>query len=468
MIMQTVWRSLGRILFISVLLFFGCAPKEPTLEERVAQAEALLDAGQIDAAIRLLNVCQEQAPERVDVLEALAFAHSAQGDVLFSSMIFIQIAELVPERPEYRLYAAESLREAGDDTAAIVQYRMYLLTQPKDTAIWVTLADIYEAKGNLPDALECLLAAEQIKSRPKQKIRIGDLYLRRANLAQAQAWFSRAVEDRDARDEALLGLLETAIRAKRFVDGEALVERLDAEYPGRLDETELAELRPQLKEWRRRQDEAAAALAAIEERPALETPPVAEAVDQEVEEEVSATESVEDSTPASPEAEITEAPELVATEPPPPPSKLDQARELRSAGDRKGSIRLLKQVLVEDDSAPELWAELSETYLEEGEARWAQATANEAIRRDPLNPKWVLYYLRAAQETLSPDRLISEMESALRRFPKQPDLMLVLARAHAKQGNVRNARLLYESFLREAPNHPQRAEAESELFQAGG
>jgi tetratricopeptide (TPR) repeat protein len=471
------WKHPGWILFILLLLFSGCGPKEPTLDEKIAQAEALLDAGQLEAAIRLLNNCQEEAPERVDVLEALAFAHSAQGDPLLSAMIFAQIAELVPDRAEYRLYAAESLREAEEDEAAIEQYRMYLLTHPRDTAVWGTLANIYEDNGSLPDALECLLAAEQIQSRPDQKMRIARLYLARANLAQAQAWFSRTLDAPAMRDGALLGLLETAIRAKRFADAEALMVRLDAEYPGKMDQSDLAELRPQLVEWRRRQDAAQAALAAMEERKAMERQEaeIQEQVAQERVDEAAAGEAG-----SQPEVQDSERPANETEESAPvveetvdTPAQVEEtpliiARRLRDSGDYSGAVKLYKQLIVENDALPDLWAELSEVYFEMGQARLAQATASEAMRRDPTNPKWVLQFLRAAQSTLPPSRLIEEMEAALRRFPDQPEIMLVLARVYAGQGNQRNARLLYERFLDLAPFHPQRAQVENELFQLGG
>lgn len=438
------------------------------MEEKVAQAEALLDAGQIEAAIRLLNLCLEEAPQRVDVLETLAFAHAAQGDPLFAAMIFIQIAELVPERAEYRLYAAESFREGGDEAGAIEQYRVYLLTNPSDISVWVTLADLYEERGALGDALECLLASEQIEGRPRNKIRIGRLYIARTNLAQAQAWFSRALEDPATREPSLLGLLETAIRAKRFADAEALLQRLDAEYPGRVDQTELAVLRPQLQAWRRHQDEAAAALAAIQERPAPAAP--AEAVESPAVSESSETAAAEPPPPGETADTGAEIPPPVAEEPAivPPADKAEQARVLRDSGDLRAAVNSFKQALVEDDARPDVWAELSEVYLDLGEDRWAQATASEAARRDPTNPKYSLQYFRAAQRTLPPERLIEEMEAALRRFPGQPEIMLVLARAYAEQGSSRNARILYEAFLREVPDHPLRTKVEAELLSIGG
>ena len=91
------------------------------------------------------------------------------------------------------------------------------------------------------------------------------------------------------------------------------------------------------------------------------------------------------------------------------------------------------------------------------------------MRRDPGNPKFVLQFLRAAQRTMDGDRLIREMEAAYRKFPQEPKVVLVLARAYADEGNRRNARILYQKFLElVSPDDPTHAEVQSELIRVGG
>lgn len=498
-IMRLAWKPFYIIGFSLFLVFAGCAEKEPPVDELVAQADALLDAGQIESAIRLLERSQERAPERVDVLEALAFAYAAEGDPMLASMNFLKIAELVPEQPEYLLYAAESLIEAGDLKGAIDQYRTYLEGQPEDRAIWVTLADIQISQGRLNEALEALLAAEQVEPRAPQRLTIAELYLRKNNLAQAQAWFARALEgDPDLRDEALLGLLETAVRSRRFGDAQELLKQLDAEYPGRLEQSEIDNVRDQLMEWRQRREVARQAVAALDERGlampeetaapeapetgAASAPPSGDLVAEDV---------PPSSVPAEPDVQPEEEVNLDTTD----TSALDpvrrqtatdvsigpiasqnrvgdllrMARSKLSAGDVMSAIDLYKESLVLDDAQPAVWAELSEAYLQSGNGRWAQATASEAMRRDPENPRFALQFLRAAQRTMDPQRLLQEMERAYRNFPRQPEIVLVLARAYAEQGNARNARLLYSQFLEIAPSdHPSRPSAEAERMQLGG
>lgn len=472
------------------------------------QAEELLDAGQIENAILILEKSQERAPERVDVLEALAFAYAAKGDPMLASMTFLRISELVPQRPEYRLYAAETLLNAGDPKGAVAQYTSYLEVRPEDRPVWVTLADLYISQGRLNEALDALLAAEQIEARSQQRIAIGELYLRTGNLAQAQAWFARSLEgDSDYRDEALLGLLETAIRSKRFADGEALLAQLDGEYPGRVEQSDLENVRDQLQEWRRRQDAAREAVAALEaqrpeivlneEMPSSDQPSREQSAGEEPNEEP-ATVPTARQPAVIPESAVTEAvaaPPVQPggaepSEPEPAPGEtgrvatesyagaipadsaaadhLSLARARRNEGSLDQAIRHYKKALILNDNQPKVWAELSESYLRAGNDRWAQATASEAMRRDPENPKMVLQFIRAAQRTMESQRLLQEMERAYRNFPNQPEIILVLARAYRDNDNFRNARLLYQKFIEVVPaDYPALAEVEAELRSLG-
>ena len=477
-IMRIAWRPFYCLGFILMLIFSGCGDRQPPIGELVGQAEALMAAGQIENAILILERCSERDPERVDVLESLAFAYAAQGDATLASMTFLRIAEIVPQQPEFLLYAAESLLQAGDSKGAVSQYEAYLEIRPGDRAIRVTMADLHISLGRANEALEALLVAEQIESRPQQRIRIGELYLRRNNLAQAQSWFSQALEGGAVvRDEALLGLLETAVRARRFADAEQLLARLDAEYPGRLDQSPMDGVRDQLQEWRKRQNAAAEAVAALDSRPGF----VEEREAQVDEEESVAVDpwpipESDPPEPASPPVEVAqqlEPPVEVADERMANESLsrdlVSQARSLRADGSITEAIHHYKRALVLNDSQPEVWAELSEAYLETGNDRWAQATASEAVRREVDNPKWILQFLRAAQRTMESDRLVAEMETAYRRFPENPEVILVLARAFAGGGNERNARLLYYKFLRLVPDdHPNRISVQEELRRIGG
>jgi len=500
------WKSLRVLGFIFSAFLAGCGEKEPTVGELVERAERLLEAGRVDNAIILLTEAEERAGERVDVLEPLAFAYAAKGDPTLAALTFTRIAEKVAERPEYLLYAATSLLDADDRKGAIARYREYLQRRPDDRAIWVTLGEVLRESGRQGEALEAYLAAERIESRSAQQLAIGQLYLRAENLAQAQSWFARAAGGGpDIRGRALLGLLETAVRGGRFADAEKLVEQLDAEFPGRLDQSPLDSVRDQLVDWRERQEAARKAAEAVAvdppDRGGESAESLGEAEPRESGEELASEASVaaapeedgEEETgaaaapsPSSGEvAERSAAGEAVDSEEssatreesavvevaPAEQARrhLTAARAAREGGNLQEAIGHYRRSLVLDDSKATVWAELSEAYLTAGQDRWARATASEAVRRDPDNPRRVLLELRAAQSSLGQEVFLRKLEAAHRRFPDTPRITLVLARAWREAGNPRNARLLLREFLEQVPaDHPERAAVEAELQQLGG
>ncbi len=475
--MRIVWNSIIVSGFIFFLLFSGCGKKEVPVDELVLQAEALLDEGQIDAAVLILENCQEREPSRVDILEPLASAYSAQNDPYMAAITYKMIADLVPEQSEYLLFSANSLIEAQDMQGAVARYQEFLAVRPDDRAVWIGLAEMLAGVGRMGEALEAYLAAEELESRPQQQVAIGELFLRSQNLAQAQVWFARAVEGgADIRDDALLGLLETAIRSRHFSEAEALLRQIDAEYPGLVNQTPLDSVRDQLAEWKKRRAAAQAALAALEEHEMeISQPEVTQPVVEEP--EVVTTEPAPEQPPVE-EPVVEEEPEIVSTVPviEEAPARVDsedellvKARNYNREGNLPEAIRHYKQALVKNDNQPEVWAELSNVYLESGSDRWAQATANEALRRDPDNPKLVMQFLRAAQRTMDGRKIIIEMEDAYRRFPEHPGIVLVLARAFADQGNTRNAILLFERYLILVPlSDRERPSVEMELERLRG
>ena len=70
---QIAWKQITYLGFILILIFSGCAEKEATIEEIILQAEDLQNVGQFDGAIVLLEEGLEREPNRVDLLEELAF-----------------------------------------------------------------------------------------------------------------------------------------------------------------------------------------------------------------------------------------------------------------------------------------------------------------------------------------------------------------------------------------------------------
>jgi len=486
-----------RIPQVIICLFFfsffsGCGEKELSTEEIAIQAEQLLDAGQSDAAIRILEARLEIEPERIDLLEPLAFAYIASNDPVMSAMTFSRIAEITPERVDARIWAAQSLKEAGDNSGAVNQYKLYLEQSPSDRSIWITLAELEEDLGNLSQSLDAYLRADAIQPDGFTQMQIGRLYLALGNVAQAQRWYAFSLEQGEPhRGPALLGLLETSIASKQFKSADTIISQLDSEYPGLLDQSQISDVRDQIAEWKKRREEAELALKELEKprEIVVETPeeiqeemPVATEVSDEIDTELPSTEN-EDSiteTPPTVEEEIasnasenleisgaeeSSEPEVLERQQPSTPQEwLDLARLSRENGQIEEAISAYKRYLVTYDERADIWGELSQAYYQNGNYRWAQATASEAMRRDPFNPDYMLLLLEAAKETMTPRSLMKEMEKAYRKFPNDPPVILVLATANLENRNYRNAQFLMEHFLDITPlNHPERPQVEAVL-----
>ncbi|MGE9294115.1 MAG: hypothetical protein ACQKBW_10920 [Puniceicoccales bacterium] len=116
------------------------------------------------------------------------------------------------------------------------------------------------------------------------------------------------------------------------------------------------------------------------------------------------------------------------------------------------------------ESAPTYY-ELSRAYYAIGQWQQAELYASEAMRRQPRNIQYRAQYLRSIQKSQTRQRLMEELVAAYEAFPDSPDIALALARGYDKiEGNPRNARIMYETFLDMAPpEHPKRAEIEELL-----
>ncbi|MCC5839378.1 MAG: tetratricopeptide repeat protein [Opitutales bacterium] len=458
--------------FAAVFLLAACSRPLPTLEETLERAESFLALGEFSSAIDLLEAFDEREPGHAVIVETLAEAYAGHGDFASASFNFIRLADMNPDDPLPLLFAASALREGGDHAGAVAIYDRYLRERPDDIATARAVAALHIERGNRSAAIDTLLRTNQAVPSGAIQVAIGRLFLDGRNLGQAQDWFASALRQQDeTRPEALLGLLETALAANRPADAETLLRQMDAEFPGAFDRSSLAGQRRELVEWRRRQDEAREAAAALararqRERETAPTVPAEPLPSPEVEVAV-----VPSPPPAEPDpAPVPATPRPTPTPAPPPPpgpsaSAADRGIAALQRGDAAAAIPLFRDALRDDRENADLWMNLSEAQFLAGDFDWAMASASEAMRRQPNDVRPLMQFLRAAQQTLPPDRLIRELEQAKRRFPQSADITLALARGYARVGNnPRGARIFFNEFLALAPaDHPERASAEREL-----
>lgn len=462
-------------LLVATFFLTGCSRKSPEMLEKERQsyisqqltaATELTMSGQLDQAIELLENLDSKYPGESKVWEAMAFAYASKSDHTLAAFYFDQSARQHPDRSDLFLFAAQSYRASGDLASAIQALDSYLALEPQDAHSWKTLAETHLALGRHPDALNAYLQAfRHSPTQPdsKESLEVGKLYMKLNNLAQAEAWLNAALERPD-RDNAHLGarlnLLQIQLHRKNWEAAEKQIREIDALDPKALENSPLATSRKQLEEWR----EAQAQLAREQEALRLQREAEAERLRQNLQAAEQPSPAPEATAPSEPpsEPQAEEPPPAMVSEatppPPPEPTPFDRARALREEGKLLDAIYLYRRALAEVPDNPEGWFELSQVYYERENYAEAEIAASEAMRREPSNVRYTLQFLRSVQKGQPSDRFMRELARAKERFPKSPEVTLALAQGYEViQQNYRNARILYEEFLRLAPDHPRRA-----------
>ncbi len=121
---------------------------------RLAEAEALLDAGQAQEALAVLQELAAAAPDDRAVHMALGRALAAAGQTEAALDEFESIAEQWPDYPWARVRRAELLEQTGDRRAAIRDFRTAARIAPDDADVRFALAYALARDGQRNAAIE--------------------------------------------------------------------------------------------------------------------------------------------------------------------------------------------------------------------------------------------------------------------------------------------------------------------------
>ena len=473
--LKYIEKNLTALFLAAVCLVIpGCAEPQPTLEESLRLVNQHLAAGRPEQAISLLESLDAKFSNRIEVLEPLGFLNAEMKNHTVAAGYFIQASRAAPTRREFLLYAAQSYKLANNPQDATNQYYLYLDTNPTDSSIWKNLGELQQESGDMTAAIKAYLESYRHQADGEIAVRLGKLFDLADNQPQAKSWLQTALQLKDGAEEnAMLGLLELAIKQKDFTTAVALVKNIDENYPDRLDVSHLASMREELKKWREQQVELYRELKE-QERVTHEFHERASFAD--IENKISA------SSPEAGPLEIQRIPQTmgrntivdrtresaldvsVAPRTKNPQNLLAEARRHNEAGQYKLAIREYREILRIYDQSAEIWSELAHVYSSVNQPLWARLISMEAIRRDPTNLNYTLQYLDLAPQTQTPQRYFKELLQAKKKFPQSPDITLALARANNTiMDNPRLAAGLYREFLEMAADHPKRADVVVEL-----
>ncbi|RKX36376.1 MAG: hypothetical protein DRP71_00290 [Verrucomicrobia bacterium] len=462
-----------RNLFTAVLacLLVGCASKEEIFNRSFQQANDMADAGEFAAAIEILVPLNEEKPDFMPVVEALAFAYAGNGDHTLAAWHMIQLADLDPSQPDLRLLAAESLETAGDPIAAIEQYRIYVKTDSQDSQAWNHLAGLYRETGNARGAVESLLSKQTLDPSEETAFELAELFRQLNNPPQAQVWYATAARQSGPHEnEARLNLLELSISEGDFEAAEQLAGSMSGGLNDPAQQGLLDDYRRQIDAWRSSQAsmkkarEEQALLATQVERLRLEQQRIAADNVRQAEVDAAARRAEEETIETVVSAPVAHPSTQAA---PGPEQKGD---ELAAQGDPQGAAVAYWKAVGQDDTRPELWLKLTNAYRALRQWPEAEACLLEARRRDRQNPDIEIIYLEIIRQTRPYDQFLDEVESSRSRFPQDPDIAIRLADALSATGQdtIRAIRA-YEDFLLLAPpDDSRRQQAQNTLNRIRG
>jgi len=479
------------ILVGSLLLLVGCSDPEARFGEEIERAGSLIEEGRYDEAIEVLNALNEQFPDRGRVLNEMGRAYEGAGEGFFAGLFYEQAGRADPNYGESLFAAARFFRAEGDRSRALAVIDDYLELYPDDAEAWRFSGELLGDSRRFQSALSAHLRAERLDGparNPEYAATMGELYLHAGNLAQAEAHFQTALDEAPGdRFRALMGLLGTTYRREDYPRAEEVLNLLNEEFPGAVESSALAIAQEQILVWRLQQEALAEQIAALEDRTEVEgsSSEANATVGEEPASSGESEDSVQDGLAVDPQGggkfagiddgsladgpviageEPEPEPEPLPPPPPPEPSTFEKAVAAREEGDFDAAVSLFWKAVQETPEDSLVWAELSKTYLMEGDSENAEIAILEALRRDPESLQYTLSYLNVVQQSRSRSRFMEELENAYNRIPNSPDIVLAMARAYAQPGgNPANAAYFYREFLEMAPSHPEVVAARREL-----
>lgn len=411
--------TLHCILTIFIIIVAGCSSKDQELsaieiqesiDEQIAIAKEYLSNGKNSQAITLLEDLQKQYPNMINTIEALAFAYTDIGDSRLAAFYFEQIIKKAPTLCEYRIFAAQAYMDAKDYTEACRNYKNYLDFFPNDRTTWKALAKAYELDKKDQLALEGYLKAEELTLSPSTEqdaLKIARLHNKAKNAREAKTWYHLVLAHNPESIEAYTRLLKLEIQSGNWTEAQKHLTKLQSFPAKKVDPAFISLAKDVLLKKPKFVDTKQSATATK-----------AQSIKEKLQDH------------------------------------LHEAKEFRANGDFASAIESYKKALSINSKRASIWHEMSLSYSENNDIENAALAAEEAIDREPENIAYTFNYLKILKAISSDQKLLEELIRAKEKFPNSPEITLSLAQVHHKiDGNLHNAKSLYEEFLQQAPNH---------------
>lgn len=122
------------------------------VDPQLAQAAALLRAGQVSQAEAACRAVLEQSPHNGPAVHLLGLIRNGAGDIAGAEQLIRTSIEIDPQRPEFRINLAMLLRQAQRLQDAEQVCRGVLTMQPDHALAWAILGSVLGDQFRLPEA----------------------------------------------------------------------------------------------------------------------------------------------------------------------------------------------------------------------------------------------------------------------------------------------------------------------------
>lgn len=480
--------KMGGLLLLGLLLLTGCSSRETRFAEKMEQANENLENGEVLKAIKMLEQLKTQYPGHPQILELLAFSFVEAKDFYTGAFYFNQLAKTYPENIDYYLYSAQAWVNAGDTEAAIQDYEAYLLENQSDWNTWEKIGDLYLETGQKSKAIHAYSNSSRIKPDSELDLKAALLANEIGNLRQAETGYERLLTAKDPKiaKEAHAGLIQIKHKRRQWEEVEKLVTSIEKRFPDLLDSPDIQAVQKDYATFNKAKIEEAQRIKEEEERRQRVLDQERQRAERLAAARRAATlQSQEESQPREevpPSNLVGDVEEPGETEPPeektedtpnppqPPETKpstpfqlaLAEARRIASTHSDEAVAKYWDAINAGDDSGVAFY-ELARLYYHRRQYSEAEMTSLEALRRNPRDNRFLLTYLQIIRKTKAKPDVVEEIRKYRRIYPRNPDLVLLLARIYAEpDGDAVSARSLYNKFFEMAPNHPEFEQAKYE------
>ena len=176
-------------------LFAEAATADPGNSALIlAQAEALLRAGEEAAALRVVESALLSSPQDVDLLLFLGNFHFGRDEISKSIDYFQQVYDIAPDEESGAFHLVLAIIKSGDLDRAVALLTGMLERKPEYPVAELMLARIYREKGDFPAAEEILHRIE--KREPEldtPSLELGALFESRQDWERAIGYYRTAV-----------------------------------------------------------------------------------------------------------------------------------------------------------------------------------------------------------------------------------------------------------------------------------